>query len=200
MTQAHRHTPHTPPAPPRSPITASWWVQPGIVLAGPYPGVHRQPEMAMEKLAALLDAGVRTIINLQEPGERRHGKLFPDYVPHWQALAEGRGIEVEASRHPIRDVSVPTRDLMHQVLTIVDQSRALGVIYVHCMGGHGRSATVAGCWLVEQGVDGSAALNAITQARALDPYLVGRPAPESRAQREFVRDWVPRLGTAHRNV
>ena len=61
-------------------------------------------------------------------------------------------------------------------------------VYVHCFGGIGRTGTVVGCYLVEQGMDGTAALDQIARWRQGTPDG-HRPSPETSAQRDFVRGW-----------
>src|SRR5437868_1756654 len=51
----------------RTPTAESYWVTPQL-LAGKYPGSKSDAE-AQQKLAALIDAGVRTFLDLTEPNE-----------------------------------------------------------------------------------------------------------------------------------
>jgi hypothetical protein len=55
----------TPPVP----FPRSYWVIPGKLLAGFYPG-SKDPQEANDKLTALINAGIRHVINLMEPDER----------------------------------------------------------------------------------------------------------------------------------
>ena len=55
----------TPPVP----FPRSYWVIPGKLLAGFYPG-SKDPKEATTKLTALINSGIRHIINLMEPDER----------------------------------------------------------------------------------------------------------------------------------
>ncbi len=66
-----------------------------------------------------------------------------------------------------------------------------GRVYVHCWGGHGRTATVAGCWYRELGLSGQEALCKIAAARAYDSSLGARHSPETSQQCDFVRNWEP---------
>jgi hypothetical protein len=142
-------------------------------------------------LADLLGCGVRTVINLQEEDERgAGGKPFRDYRRELFALAGELALDVEFHRYPIADCDVPTFELMERIQrTIGDAVEAGKVVYVHCWGGHGRTGTVAGCWLVERGVTAAEAFRAIEQLRAHDPHLSKEPAPQTAAQRRFVEMW-----------
>ena len=53
--------------------------------------------------------------------------------------------------------------------TIRDEIAAGRPVYVHCWGGTGRTGTVAGCWLVEQGLTGDEALRRIAELRRGTP-------------------------------
>ena len=61
------------------PFDRSYWVIPGKLLAGTYPG-DKDPAEARRKLQGLLDCGVRHVINLMEKDEVDHsGRLFVPY-------------------------------------------------------------------------------------------------------------------------
>jgi len=64
-------------------------------------------------------------------------------------------------------------------------------VYVHCWGGIGRTGTVAGCWLIEQGHSCDEAFARIKELRAPTPD--GQiESPQTAAQRAFVRGWPGR--------
>jgi hypothetical protein len=98
----------------RGPIPNSYRLPDGRLIAGEYPG-DRDDAPARAKLGALLDAGVRTFIDLTEPHE-----LAP-YDNLVRELARSRGTEVNYVRLPIRDVSVPeSTAVMHEILDTID--------------------------------------------------------------------------------
>lgn len=49
------------------PIVNTYWVEPGRLLAGQYPGVS--PEKARKKIRALIDGGITTFIDLTHPDD-----------------------------------------------------------------------------------------------------------------------------------
>ena len=173
-------TPHNPDC---------YWVQEGQLLAGEYPG-HRDEVPARQKLGDLLDAGIRTFVDLTEAGE------LTSYED-WLALeAEARGLTVRYQRFPIVDLDVPTVPHMRKILAEI--TRALdedAPVYVHCWGGIGRTGTVIGCWLVERGQTGSSALQQLDAMRQ-HPLKKRSPSPEMPEQIEFVRTW----GTGRRRM
>lgn len=172
---------------PAPPFPRSWWVASGTLLGGCYPG-DSDPSKVDGKLTALLDAGVRTVICLQGSDERgRDGRPFAPYLPRLQALAGARGVTVTWARHAIPDMGVPTVETMAAILAAI--AGAEGVVFVHCWGGHGRTGTVAGCWLRAQGMPADAVLSRLTDLRTHDSHLAKNPCPQTAAQVAMVRFW-----------
>ena len=166
-----------------------YWVQEGQLLAGEYPG-HRDEAAALQKLGDLLDAGIRTFVDLTQAGE------LTSYEGWLKDEASRRGLTVRYSRFPIVDLDVPTVPRMREILTEI--TRALdeaAPVYVHCWGGIGRTGTVIGCWLVERGHTGSRALQQLDAMRK-HPIKKRSPSPEMPEQIEFVRTW----GTGRRRM
>src|ERR1043165_5743119 len=60
------------------PLPNSYWVQPGRLLAGEYPGSMARAD-AMERMRKLLAAGITSFIDLTEEGEMpEYGNLLPE--------------------------------------------------------------------------------------------------------------------------
>ena len=165
-------------------IPDSYWVRPGLLLAGEYPGARTEAE-ARAKLSALLDAGVRVFVDLTEAGE--YG-LRP-YWPLVQALAAERGLTVTHKRLSIPDMGTPEPGHMRAILDEIDCRLAAGEpVYVHCYGGIGRTGTVVGCYLVRHGAAGKAALAEIARRRQGTPDGYHQ-SPETEEQRRLVLTW-----------
>lgn len=170
-------------APDPRPLPMSYWVEPGRLLAGHYPGA-RDPQQARGKLRALLRAGVTFFVDLTDP---RDG-LDPYDAP-LQKQAAALGLSVERHATPIRDRSTPCADQMRETLDVIDTALARGeVVYVHCWGGVGRTGVVVGAWLVRQGMTGGEALAYIARSLANTPKA-GTRSPETLEQRAMVRGW-----------
>ena len=159
-----------------APTPESYWVEPGELLAGKYPGAL-DPVAGGGKVSQLLEAGVTLFVDLTEEFQ---------LVPYAQ-LVDERARHV---RMPIPDLGVTTAEQMRRTLDLIDRERVRGgIAYVHCFGGAGRTGTVVGCWLVRHGLDGDAALERIAALRADTPAL-WLDSPQTRAQRAMVRSWA----------
>jgi protein-tyrosine phosphatase len=123
------------------------------------------------------------------------GELTP--YDEWLAdEAALRGVTVRYHRKPIVDLDVPTVSRMREILTEIHRAVVENApVYVHCWGGIGRTGTVVGCWLVEQGHTGESALAELDVLRDIVATR-RRPSPEMPDQLEFVRAW----GTGRRRM
>jgi len=176
----------TPPVP----FPRSYWVIPGKLLAGFYPGA-KDPKEATIKLTALLNAGIRHVINLMEPDERDlSGHRFVPYDEVMESIAAKMRISITFDQLPIKDLSVPTEQHMTRILNQIDLCKKHGkTVYVHCLGGIGRTGTVVGCYLVRHGLaTGKNVLDMIRDLRK-DSENSERVSPETRDQRGMVVGW-----------
>ena len=167
------------------PISESYWVEPGHLLAGEYPGGYDQ-ERTRKRIDALIEAGFDTFIDLTGAGE-----TFA-YVPILYEQAAAYGVSVDHLRYHIGDFGVPTPKLMNSILNELEvRLRAGRKIYLHCWGGVGRTGTTVGCYLVRQGKTGDEALNQLaTWWRSVPKSIFHRHSPETREQMRFVRTWA----------
>ena len=167
------------------PIPNSYWVRPGRFAAGEYPG-NAFRSRAEDKLGSLLAAGVSRFIDLTEEGE-----LKP-YREAAQAEADRLGASFAWERHPVVDTSTPSHARMVEILDAIDSSIARGeTVYVHCMGGIGRTGTVVGCWLRRRGLTGEEALAQIAEWWKGVAKRHRRPhSPENETQRRYILDWA----------
>jgi protein-tyrosine phosphatase len=159
-----------------------YWVEPDLLLAGDFPGAL-DDATTRTKLAALLDCGVRTFVDLTESHE-----LSP-YDEILTDIARAKNVTVTYHRMAIEDLGLPSADFLRDILSTISSSLAQGApVYVHCRGGVGRTGTVVGCWLIETGQDGDDVIEAIGRLRA-NIRKRSWPSPETRSQAAFVRDW-----------
>ena len=166
------------------PIPESYWVIPGRLLAGEYPGQY-QEELSRKRLDTFLEAGFDTFIDLTQPGEN---------VPYVEILREEAGIyEVDVKRlaFPIGDFGLPTPKQMNSILDTIDSALQAGrKIYLHCWGGIGRTGTTVGCYLVRQGRTGAEALNQLAAWwQGVPKSRYHSHSPETVQQADFVLHW-----------
>lgn len=172
---------------PKLPHGNSYWVVPGRVIAGEYPG-DADSTKASRKVRQHLEAGVRFFVDLTEEGE-----LIP-YDDILASEASRLGIsKFEYRRFEIPDVSIPHSDeLTASVLDAIDRgSRELPTVYIHCRGGVGRTGTIVGCYFKRHlGFSGDEALDTIAGLWECVDKSVKIPAsPETPEQCDYVRTW-----------
>lgn len=177
------------PSWPHDRILHAWWVQPGRLLAGQYPGAL-DPVHSARKREVLLDAGVDSIVDLTEVGERGRGgtRLIP-YHELLCADAEPRGLTLPRhSRHPIPDTKVIEDDGYDRILGYIRAELEAGrVVYVHCWGGKGRTGTVIGAWLIDtEGLDYESTLRRLQELRR-GTCEAGHRVPDTDVQRDVLR-------------
>ncbi len=177
-----------------------YWLVPGRVAAGVYPG-SPDPGQAREKLRRLVGQGIRTFVDLTESGEitQSFGPLVL-YENALREVGEEAGAAVERLSFPIRDMHAPSPETMVRILDAMDERVAAGSpLYVHCLGGRGRTGVVLGCFLVRHaprllGTDdpGEApglALARIVQERKAQGMPSADDSPQTQSQFEMVGSW-----------
>ena len=167
------------------PIPESYWVEPGRLLAGEYPGRFEE-EQTRKLLDALIEAGLDVFIDLTRPNEIR---------PYSQTLfdeAKMYNVEVRYQRFPISDFGLPAPEQMKSILDMLDKNLQAGhKIYLHCWGGIGRTGTAVGCYLVRHGKSGEEALNQLAKWWKTVPKSYHHShSPETQEQVDFIRNWA----------
>jgi protein-tyrosine phosphatase/ADP-ribosylglycohydrolase len=165
-----------------TPIPNSYWVEPGRLLAGEYPGGVAQPE-AIERIQKLLAAGITSFIDLTEAGE----------MPAYEALlAERAGPRIAYRRLPILDHDVPESAAhMSRIVDAIEQELAAGrCVYVHCRAGIGRTGMTVGCYLIRRGLTNDEAYERLQHLwQQCERSRRWPTIPETPGQIEFLRNW-----------
>lgn len=153
-------------------------------MAGEYPGREDETDLRY-KLRWLLEQGVTAWFDLTEAGEL-------GLQPYAEVLADEvkkLGKQTTHIRMAIPDFSTPSSEYMANILQMLDQLLENDqVIYLHCHGGKGRTGMTVGCYLVQHGLSGEAALAQIARWRKDNPDGE-KPSPETEQQTQFVVNW-----------
>lgn len=159
----------------------AWWVLPGRLLAGEYPGAMSS-DMALTKLGLLMGAGITKIVDLTTQHDR-----LKSYRGKLDALASATGLRVSHESHPVPDLGVIDSAGYDAILRSIHAELASGgKVYVHCWSGRDRTSTVVGCLLADSGLTYEATIDRIAELRA-GTRKAKYPCPESSAQHEVLR-------------
>lgn len=165
---------------PHDELVHGWWVDPGRLLAGEYPG-SPDPGVAELKINVLVDAGIRTFIDLttNEDGLTPYQKVL-------EAVAANRQLDLRRLSFCIPDLGVLADEGYDPILAGIESSLDRGGVYLHCWGGVGRTGTVVGCLLADRGLEHQQVLDRLADLRQ-GTRKERRPIPEARAQSEVIR-------------
>ncbi len=98
---------------PHDEIVHGYWVEPGRILAGEYPGTPDSVERARAKVDLLVDHGIRTFVDLTTP----HDAMAP-YEHLVADAADRRRLDLRRIPHPIPDMgTLPVDDYDEIVAT-----------------------------------------------------------------------------------
>jgi protein-tyrosine phosphatase len=168
---------------PTVPFPNTYWVVPEKFLAGEHP-VDVKEEVSRARVSRLLEAGIRTFVDLTEEQELK------SYYPLLRGLAEEQLIEVTFVRLPIPDRGVPSVWTLRCILDLVDRSLAdENPVFVHCFAGRGRTGTVVGCYLKRHGLATEAdVIMKIAELRRFMP-IAEESSPHTPLQVRMAENW-----------
>jgi hypothetical protein len=160
------------------PLPNTYWVIPGRVLAGEYPGGANETE-ARARLARLHEAGVDSFVDLTEDGELppyRH--LLPKHADYLRSGIADTGVPNNIAQ---------TRELLAAIRAALARERR---VYVHCRAGIGRTGLIIGCFLADQESDGKAALKILNRLwRQSERAATWPKVPQTAEQADYIRRW-----------
>src|SRR5687768_2096352 len=96
----------------KRPISESYWVEPGRLLAGEYPGDY-DDEQARQRIEALIEAGFHTFVDLTKPNE------VAPYSSILLEQAQAHAVKVKHQRFAIGDFGLPTPEQMQSILDMI---------------------------------------------------------------------------------
>jgi Protein-tyrosine phosphatase len=166
--------------PPDPPLPNTYWVLPGRFLAGEHP-LGADEADTRGRIERLNVAGLSQFLDLT------HEYELPDYR-RW--LPRG----ARHVRSAIPDTEVPeSAAQMREIQSHLRTTLAAGSgLYLHCRAGIGRTGTVVGCFLVEQGLDGNAALKELNRLWKQSARSQSwKTVPQTPQQAEYIRRWSP---------
>jgi hypothetical protein len=164
------------------PLPNSYWVIPGRLLAGEYPGGTDFTD-SRTRLARVRDAGIDSFVDLTEEGELppyRH--LLPFHIKYLRCAIADHGVPGDGAQ---------VQRLLGDMRTALAAGRG---IYVHCRAGIGRTGLVMGCYLAEEGGDGKAAIKHLNQLWLQSDRARSWPkVPQTAEQADYILRW-PKFG------
>jgi ADP-ribosylglycohydrolase/protein-tyrosine phosphatase len=157
-----------------------------LLVAGQYPGSRGRITHTL-KMAGIVNLEIDTIINLMELDELER------FTPYQKALKHV--IQNLKIHHlPIRDMDIPDDQTLQRILdTMENDIENAKRVYVHCWGGHGRTGTVIGSWLVKEGMNAEEALDKIKKQRLLTSFG-DAPSPQTPEQIDVIKRLSITLG------
>jgi hypothetical protein len=172
------------------PFHRSYWVIPGLLLAGEIPSALEDEERT-KKITGILQSGVQTVVNLTEAGEANFsGKQLVDYSTELNSLARQENMPLRIERFAIRDLDIPSVEFMHSILQFMKSEICSGnTLYVHCWGGVGRTGTVIGSFLIQHGICKPEEVLTFIDFLKRDTEIAHRDSPETAEQRNFLLNW-----------
>ncbi len=129
----------------------------------------------------LVDAGMRTFVDLTTPADH----LAP-YEPVVTALAAARQLDLRHVPFPIPDLGVVDDQAYDEVTNTIEHALERGGVYVHCWGGIGRTGTVVGCVLADDGLSYDQITDRLATLRQ-GTRKVHKRAPEMPVQHELIK-------------
>ena len=166
------------------PFQNTYWVIEGKLMAGMYPGGFSD-ESILQRMQSLSSLGVKSIVNLTEEEEEINYYTMT-YSDKCERFEEIYCRELLHTRFKIKDMDTPTKDLMKKILDKIDEDLENDhPVYLHCIGGTGRTGTVVGCYMLKHKM---AAKDEVFEKI----HLLrgdGKESPETEEQRQFVLNW-----------
>lgn len=165
---------------PHDNLLHAYWIVPGRVLAGEYPG-DPDPRRSRDKLTVLLDNGFTTFIDLTEPNEI--SSPYQSQLPPRSPVSDS---PIERISFPIPEGQVLTSDSYDRLLTTLHDAADSSMVFIHDRLGLDRVAVVAGLFFIANGLSYEGAMRTLKERRA-STRLAGTRVPSTYAQRAVLQ-------------
>ena len=152
------------------------------IMFGWYPGSPDDNSPTSNSIEAILKTERDVFVNVTSVPER---SCYTNYVPNvLQSVPNPIFLY-----YPINDSQIPEdmdsfRKFIALLHVLIKSEKKL---YVHCRGGHGRSAIVCACLLIDMGYSTDEALRLISEAHKTRTYIPDYPCPQTPQQADFIR-------------
>ncbi|MBN2789235.1 MAG: dual specificity protein phosphatase family protein [Candidatus Delongbacteria bacterium] len=166
------------------PFQNTYWVIEGKLMAGMYPGGFNAASI-LNRMLSLSDLGIRSMINLTEADEEINyfTTIYSEYCEKFEDIHCNN---LKHTRYIIKDMGIPDKDLMKKILDKIDKDLKQDTpVYLHCIGGTGRTGTVVGCYMLRHKM--ATKENVFEKIHLLRGD--GKESPETEEQRQFVLNW-----------
>jgi len=174
---------------PTLPYGRSYWVSRGKLMAGYLPGAQHTVESIESDVNALINSGVRSIVNLMLEFDQKDPAI-ETYDKYFLMRCAELKFDANWKCFPIMDMSLTEEAHMIEILDYIDAEIEEGrIVYVHCFMGLGRTGLVVGCWLIRHGLaTADDFIDKIKELRVND--IAGfAESPQTEAQVGFVKSW-----------
>ncbi|KAF0974814.1 hypothetical protein FDP41_006288 [Naegleria fowleri] len=160
----------------RGPSDYSNWLIPNHVCVGGYP--------RSKEVDSIVSSGISTFVNLVEDDEElRCGPFYYDHASRKSTLPK-----LNYVTFPIRDKNIAEDDKVKELVQLLRSLVMRGEkLYIHCVGGHGRTGTIASLLLGNlYNLPAYDSLHWVQAFHDVRTVTNGRKSPESTIQRDQV--------------
>ncbi|KAL9643148.1 hypothetical protein ABK040_001637 [Willaertia magna] len=163
----------------KGPTEYSNWLIPNHILLGGYP-------RGSKEVKSILSAGTTTFVNLVEEHEML--RCGPFYYASALKKKSTQLLNLNYVTFPIRDKNIEDDKKVMEIINLLIQLVQSGeVLYIHCVGGHGRTGTLASILLGKLfNISADEALAWVQVFHDCRTVTNGRKSPESTLQRNQV--------------
>lgn len=163
------------------PFKNSYWVIDNKLLAGCVPTNFLFKKY--EKIDCLLKFGIATIIDLRDDSFDSNFLNYKNFI-----LTNNQNIEI--INFKIKDFTCPSKELITQILNTIDAEIIKDrKIYIHCLGGIGRTGTIVACYLLRHKITNKQNILKYIEDLRKHSNCKKIKSPETKEQIEMVVNW-----------